>query len=56
VLLITRFFDFGGRRDRIGGALKGSADQCPLSGVKRTCRFALQMSANDPKADIAALI
>ena len=23
--------------------------QCPLSGVKRTCRFALQMSAFDPK-------
>ena len=22
---------------------------CPLSGVKRTCRFALQMSAFDPK-------
>jgi hypothetical protein len=22
---------------------------CPLSGVKRTCLFALQMSANDPK-------
>jgi hypothetical protein len=22
---------------------------CPLSGVKRTCRFALQMSAYDPK-------
>jgi len=25
------------------------AAQCPLLGVKRTCRFALQMSANDPK-------
>ena len=23
--------------------------ECPLSGVKRTCRFALQMSAFDPK-------
>ena len=22
---------------------------CPLLGVKRTCHFALQMSANDPK-------
>jgi len=22
---------------------------CPLSGVKRTCRFAMQMSAFDPK-------
>ena len=26
-----------------------AADQCPLSGVKRTCHFALQMSAYDPK-------
>ena len=26
--------------------------ECPLSGVKRTCPFALQMSAYDPKADI----
>ena len=25
------------------------ADECPLSGVKRTYRFALQMSAYDPK-------
>ena len=23
--------------------------ECPLLGVKRTCRFALQMSAYDPK-------
>ena len=26
-----------------------SFGRCPLSGVKRTCLFALQMSANDPK-------
>ena len=28
---------------------------CPLSGVKRTCLFALQMSANDPKRTFAQL-
>ena len=27
---------------------------CPLLGVKRTCRFALQMSANDPKRTLLA--
>jgi hypothetical protein len=27
--------------------------ECPLSGVKRTCPFALQMSANDPKRTLA---
>jgi hypothetical protein len=26
-----------------------ATDQCPLLGVKLTCRFALQMSAFDPK-------
>ena len=26
---------------------------CPLSGVKRTLLLALQMSANDPKTDMA---
>jgi hypothetical protein len=26
---------------------------CPLSGVKRTCPFALHMSANDPKRTLA---
>ena len=25
------------------------AKECPLLGVKRTCPFALRMSANDPK-------
>ena len=28
---------------------------CPLSGVKRTCRFALHMSAYDPKRTCARL-
>ena len=28
--------------------------KCLLSGVKRTCHFAPQMSANAPKADIAS--
>ena len=35
----------GGRRPRV----------CPLSGVKRTCGFALQMSAYDPKRALANL-
>ena len=31
--------------------------KCPLSGVKRTCHFALQMSAYDPKrAELDKLI
>jgi hypothetical protein len=31
-----------------------SSEQCPLSGVKRTCLFALRMSAFDPKRTLAA--
>jgi hypothetical protein len=27
--------------------------ECPLSGAKRTCRFALQMSAYDPKRTLS---
>jgi hypothetical protein len=30
-------------------ALSNLTRECPLSGVKRTCPFALQMSAYDPK-------
>ena len=40
-------------------ALRGHSrarDQCPLSGVKRTCLFALQMSANDPKRTFAVYL
>ena len=29
--------------------VEGSANQCPLSGVKRTLRSRVAMSANDPK-------
>ena len=32
-----------------------SSDQCPLSGVKRTCLFALHMSAYDPKRTLALI-
>ena len=28
---------------------QNATGECPLSGVKQTCPFALQMSANDPK-------
>jgi hypothetical protein len=40
-------------------ALSGHAElhcTCPLSGAKRTCRFALQMSAYDPKRTLDAFL
>jgi hypothetical protein len=40
-------------------ALSGHAElhcTCPLSGVKRTCRIALQISAYDPKRTLGRAI
>ena len=38
---------------RLSGHAKRVSRGCPLSGVKRTCVFALQMSAYDPKRTFA---
>ena len=38
------------------GLPQKDADQCSAIGVKRTCRFALQMSAFDPKRTSVAML
>ena len=51
--LLTKPIDFGALRSEIdtrvekAGTTRHSIRTCPLSGIKRTCLFALQMSAID---------